>query len=47
MVVAVEAEGEDEEGITQKLYNMGENVLICNIVWTMFYFAMSELCINL
>ena len=47
MVVAVEAEGEDEEGITHKLYNVGENVLICNIVWTMFYFVMSELCINL
>ena len=47
VVVAVEAEGEDEEGITQKLYNVGENVLICNIIWTMFYFVMFELCISL
>ena len=47
MVVAVEAEGDDEEEITQKLYNESDYVLICNMSDYVLFSNMSELCFNL
>ena len=47
MVVAVEAEGADEEEITHKLYNVSYYVLICNMFDYVLICNMSRLCFNL
>jgi hypothetical protein len=47
VVVAVEAEGADEEEITQRLYNVLDCVLISNMSDYVLISNMSGLCFNL
>lgn len=42
MVEAVEAEGDGEEEITQKLYNQSDYVLICNMSHYVLFRIMSD-----
>jgi hypothetical protein len=42
VVEAVEAEGDDEEEITQKLYNESDYVLICNMSDYVLFCIMSD-----